>query len=138
MKELTRSKAIDVLRQKCLALVDDETSLCEVASQLQILCGGWSQWKFGELKKRYDWMVERRPRITRKELENLANRWQLARQFVGDAELACDNQIHECHHQTCLGWDEFSEEDLARFHLEMTGESVRVVPDPSGAGHEAS
>ena len=129
MKTLTRSEAIGALRQKCLALVDDDTSLCEVAARLDILCGGWTQWSFHDLKERFDWIVSRHPRITRAKLEDLGNRWQLARQFVSDTDLACDNQLHECHHRTCKGWNEFSDEDLARFLEQLTGEHDRVVPD---------
>lgn len=127
MKNLTRAEAIDLLRQKCAALVDDEHSLCEVASREKILCGGFAQWTFGELKQRHDWIVKRRPHVTRKELEDLANRWQLARQFVSDTGLACDNQLQEKHHQVCCGWDEFSDEDLARFCEELGGEECLIV-----------
>ena len=137
MKKATRSEVIRVLRRKCLALVDEEHSLCDVAARLHILCGGWSQWKFHELKDRYDWIVKRRPGVTREELEDLANRWQLARQFVSDSELSCDNQLHEHHHRTCMGWDEFSNEDLAAFYAELTGSSVQVVDDPVEAARSA-
>ena len=133
MKTLKRSEAIQVLRNKCVALVDDEHSLCDVASRLHILCGGISQWSFTELKKRHDWIVKNRPGITRKDLEDLANRWQLARQFVGDCSLACDKQMSETQHQVCHGWDEFSEDDLARFVQQLTGDEVRVVPDRAPA-----
>lgn len=129
MKTMQRKEAIDLLRRKCVALVDDEHSLCDVAQRLHILCGGFQQWSFGELKDRYDWIVKRRPNITRAQLEDLANRWQVARRFVHDEALACDNQLTETYHRTCKGWDEFDEADLARFVEELTGEAVEVVPD---------
>lgn len=128
MKTITRNDAIEMLRKKCTALVDDEHSLCEVASREKILCGGFAQWSFGELKARHDWIVKRRPHITRKELEDLANRWQLARQYVNEEGLACDNQIREKHHPICHGWDEFSDEDLATFCKELSGEEFRIAP----------
>jgi len=127
MKNITRSDAIRLLRQKCAGLVDDEHSLCEVASREKILCGGFAQWSFGELKKRHDWIVKRRPGITRKQLEELANRWQLARQFVSETDLACDNQIQERHHQICHGWDEFSDDELAGFCQELCGEEFSIA-----------
>ena len=130
---LTRTQAIDLLRQKCAGLVGDEDSLCKVASERSILCRGFSQWTFTELKERFDWIVKKHPRITRDELEDLANRWQVARQFATDKNTACDVQLGETHHRICHGWDEFSEEDLARFCGELTGEKYCVVPDTSSA-----
>jgi len=127
MKTITRAEAIELLRSKCAALVDDEHSLCEVAGREKILCGGFAQWSFGELKQRHDWIVKRRPHITRKQLEELANRWQLARQYVSETGLACDNQIKENHHQVCHGWDEFSDEDIARFCQELSGDEFCIA-----------
>ena len=130
-RSITPSEAIDLLRAKCVALVDDEHSLCEVAARLHFLCGGFSQWRSDELKQRYDWIARRRPRVTRRELESLANRWQLARQFVLDAPLSCDSQMQERAHPVCRGWAEHSDEDLARFCKELTGEETQVLPDPA-------
>jgi hypothetical protein len=138
VKRLDRSEAIQLLRRKCVALVDDEHSLCDVANSMKILCHGWSQWSFGELKQRHDWIVKRRPRVTRKQLEDLGNRWQLARQFVTDSPLACDTQLTEGHHRVCRGWDEFSEEQLAQFVEELTGEKVEVVADAPDANEAPS
>ena len=128
-RSITRGEAIALLRRKCVALVDAE--LCEVAARLHVLCGGFSQWKFHELKQRYDWIARRRPGVTRKELESLANRWQLARQFVLDEPLSCDVQEREKTHPVCGGWEGHSDEDLARFCQELTGEDVQVRPDPA-------
>lgn len=137
MKTITRNEAIDLLRRKCSALVDDEHSLCQVAARAKILCGGFSQWTFGELKQRYDWIVRNRPGITRAELEDLANRWQLARQFCSDTTLACDQQMGERVHRTCLGWDAFSDEELGQACKELTGEELSVTPDPVDREDEA-
>ena len=129
MKTITRNEAIALLRQKCMGLVDEEHSLCQVASQLRILCGGFSQWTSQELKQRYGWIARNRPGITRKELEDLANRWQLARQFVLDQPLSCDVQMQETHHPVCLGWEEHSDADLERFCQELIGQECHVVSD---------
>ena len=130
MRKITRSQAIDDLRESMVALVDDNHCMCDIAAKHHVFCHGFSQWKFGELKERYDWIVKRRPRITRGELEDLANRWQLARQFVLDNNLSCDVQTKEKHHPTCKGWDTFGEGDLARFYAELRGEDVEVAPEP--------
>lgn len=129
MKTLTRTQAIADIRARLLQLVDEDHSVCEVATRLGIFCGGFAQWSFLELKKRYPWIVKSRPHITRDELEDLANRWQLARQTVFDQPTACDLQLIDEGHHTCHGWNEFTDEELAGFHGSLCGEDVRVVPD---------
>jgi hypothetical protein len=133
MKNVTRDQAIDAIRGKLLTLVDDEHSMCQVASRLGIYCGGFSQDTTGELRRRYDWIVKNQPWLNRKELEDKANRWQLARQFVMGTLISCDTQAedHERHH-TCQGWREFSDEKLAGFHRDLLGEEIEIVA--SGAG----
>jgi hypothetical protein len=128
MKHLTRNEAIDALRTKLLTLVDDEHSICEVATRRGIFCGGFAQWSAGELRKRHDWIVAGRPAVKRPELEDLANRWQLARQYVLGTPIACDTQANECeHHRTCGGWTDFTDEQLGRFCRELLGEEVELV-----------
>jgi hypothetical protein len=129
MKRLNRLQAIDGLRQKLLTLVDDQHSMCEVATRLHLFCGGFSQWKFHELKARHDWIAKNRPGITRNELEDLANRWQLARQYVLDSPLACDTQSMGCEqHRTCQGWARFDDRELAEYYRELCGEEIEIVP----------
>jgi hypothetical protein len=127
MKQLSRQHCIEDLRGHLLGLVDDEHSMCQVASRLGIYCHGFSQWSFDELKQRYWWLVERRPGIKREELERLANIWQVARQQVFGTQLACDTQTLE--HDTCCGFDGWSNADLSRFHKELLGQAVEVVDD---------
>ena len=133
MKQLTRDQAIDALRAKLLTFVDDEHSICEVATRRGIFCGGFAQWSAGELRKRHDWIVAGRPAVRRHELEDLANRWQLARQSVLGTSLACDVQSddHEKHH-TCRGWRDFTDERLATFCRELLAEEVEIVPESLG------
>jgi len=133
MKTIQRSEAIENLHARFLEMVDDDHCLCQIAAREGFFCGGFAQWSFPELKQRYAWMVKNRPRITREELEDLANRWQLARQFVLGASLSCDVQCSEMHHQTCSGWDTFSNEDLTRYYGEVLNEEVEVVADPEPA-----
>ena len=129
MKTLTRKEAIDELRQHMLAITDEDHSICECATQRGILCHGFAQWTFDELKQRYWWLADRHPGIKRAELERLANIWQVARQQVMDTQVACDTQAIE--HDTCQGWDEWDDATLARRLYEMSGEDVEVRPEPS-------
>lgn len=132
MKTLPRSQAIHDIRASLMQLVDEEHSICEVAARLHIFCGGFAQWTFHELKQRFPTIVRSRPRMTRKQLEELANRWQLARQTVSGTAIACDTQMHEREGlQVCRGWNEFSNDQLALFYSQILGEEVSVVSDPA-------
>jgi hypothetical protein len=130
MKTITRQQAVQTLKTHLLELVDADHSICEVSARYGIFCHGFGQWSLDELKERYWWLADRRPGITRAELERLANVWQVARQTVMGTDFACDTQTLE--HDTCHGWDEFDEQVLARYMLELCGEQVTVVPDKSG------
>ena len=130
MKTLTRAQAIEALRSRLLELTDEDHCVCEVAARNGIYCHGFSQWSFDELKARYWWLADRRPHVTREELERLANIWQVARQQVLGTELACDTQSLE--HDTCMGWDEWDEATLGRYVHEVCGMEVSVLPDGAG------
>jgi hypothetical protein len=125
MTTLTREQAIDRLRRALLELVDDEHSICEVATSKGILCRGFRQFSDAELEQRYHWLLERRGEQGREELEKLANRWQLARQFVQNSSLSCDVQARE--HDTCCGWDDFTNHALEGYIREICGEDVIVA-----------
>lgn len=127
MKELMRTQVIDALREALLAAGDGEHSICRVASEKDLFCRGFAQWKLHELKARYPQITRSRKHPTRAEMEDLADRWQLARQLATGEELSCDVQVHEGPRQTCRGWDEFGNEELERFHLELCGEAVRIA-----------
>ena len=110
MRKITRERAIEDVRRKLLTLVDDEHSMCEVATRLGVFCQGFRQWKTGELRSRYGWIVRNRPAVRRAELEDLANRWQLARQRVLGLPLCCDIQADPCEtHRTCSSWEGFAD-----------------------------
>lgn len=133
-KQLTRDQAIGAIRAKLMTLVDDEHSICEVATRLGIFCGGFSGLKTGELRERYDWIVRNAPWIRRKELEDVANRWQLVRQSVLGMPLACDTQSREREaHRTCAGWPGFSNERLEGFHRDLLNEEIEIVDAPREA-----
>lgn len=131
MKRITRQQCIEDLEKQMQRMVDGEHSMCEVAAKKGIYRKGFMQWTFEELKKQYQWIVASRPNITREELEKIANAWQLARQEVFGTTLSCDTQSIE--HDTCNGFDGWSDEELARFHGELCGEPVEVVTLPSEA-----
>jgi hypothetical protein len=107
---MTREEAIARIRERFLALTDDESCMCKVAAERGIFCRGFNQWSDRELRERYWWIVRKKPEITRAELETIANNWQLAQQDVRQTRLACDVQTKV--HDTCRGWDDFSTDDL--------------------------
>jgi hypothetical protein len=124
-ESIARDEAIKILRAEFLKLVDDENSICKVAAEKGIFCKGFQRHSDVELRKRFRWIARKDRRYTRQEIEDLANRWQLARQDVDELPLACDVQLVE--HDSCNGWDDFSNEELAKFVGQMTGRSVAVV-----------
>jgi hypothetical protein len=127
-RQLSREQVIDGIRTKLLGLVDDEHSICEVTTTLGIFCGGYSQMKTGELRRRYDWIVKNRPWMKRKEIEDVANRWQLVRQQLLGTQLACDTQAREGEsHPTCEGWTGFSNGQMESYYRELLGEDVEIV-----------
>ncbi len=126
-QSITRAKAIAILRHKFLKELEqhDETSMCQLAAERGIFCHGFARYGDGELRRAYDWIAKKNPSATREEVEDLANRWQIARQEVREMPLACDVQQRE--HDTCRGWDDFTNEQLAAFVGEVTGNEYVVV-----------
>jgi hypothetical protein len=127
MRTVKRDEAIQDIRREVLKLVDDEHSLCEVCSRLNIMCKGFRQFSDEELFRRYGWIAKRKGIKSREDLEAHANRWQLARQFVQNKALACDVQLED--RDTCDGWDTFGTKELARFYQQICGEEVEVADD---------
>lgn len=125
MRTMSREQAVDDLRGALLHLVDDEHSICEVAARHGIFCRGFQQFSDDELRQRYGWLVERKHPASRHDLEDLANRWQLARQLVRGVSLSCDAQT--CDHDTCGGWDDFSDAMLVDFYRKLRGEPIRIT-----------
>ena len=127
-QSITRAKAIAILRLtflKELESRDGETSMCKLAAERGIFCHGFSQYGDGQLRRVYDWIARKDATASREDLEELANRWQIARQEVREMPLACDVQQRE--HDTCRGWDDFTDAQLAAFVQEMTGKEFLVV-----------
>lgn len=124
LRTISRSTAIEDLRSVLIALTDESTSVCEIVGRLGVFCGGHRRLSDKELQETYDWLVERQKPKSREELEDLANRWQLSQQSVTDTDLACDVQAEERH--TCLGWNEFSNEELEKHYQTLKNEAVRI------------
>ena len=122
---ITRLEMVQLLRSELVKLTDSETSICRAAADRGIFCHGFNRFGSGELRRRFSWLGERARSLPREELEEIANRWQLARQDVCNLSIACDVQQKE--HDTCRGWDDFSNADLAKFYFEITGKSVIVA-----------
>ena len=122
---LSRQSLIDVLRQELLKQADGR-SICRLAAEDGILCGGFLRFSSAELRKRFPWLVRKRPAATRSEIEGLGDVWQLARQEVLDVPTACDVQGQE--HDLCNGWDDFSDDELSAFYQELMGKAVRITP----------
>jgi hypothetical protein len=129
---LSRSEAIQDIREMLLCLVDDDHSLCEVVSRAGIFCGGFSQWDFDELKHRFRWIAAEKPNIDRAEFERLANRWLLTHQWASYGRLPCDRFAQA--RASCAGWNDFYEADLARYYEQLFGERIQVVPDGLKSG----
>ena len=120
-----RTEAIARLRSELSKLTDIENSICKVAGEKGIFCQGFERYSDAELRNRYGWIVARRPEMTREELETIANDWQLAQQEVYEMPIACDVQCRV--HDTCRGWNDFTNEQLARFYFQLTGNEIKIT-----------
>lgn len=124
VETITREQAVDLLRQALLGKTDEENCACRVVAQDGTFCRGFSRFSDEELRERYWWIVRKRREISREELEALGNDWQLAQQDVRDLPLACD--VQTVLHDTCHGWDDFSDDQLAAFVRQAFGTDVRI------------
>jgi len=121
----TRQELIDAIRTELVKLTDEENSICRVAAQRGIFCRGFSQYNDRELREKFDWIVRKRPSLTRPQLEQIANDWQLAEQQVHDRPIACDVQTEI--HDVCSGWDSFSTPQLEKLYFELSGAKMVVA-----------
>ena len=129
MDKLTRPQLIERLRDKLISMTDDDHSICEVAAAFGVYCQGFANLTSTELREKFGWLEEKAHKpLTRPQLEERANKWELARQVYHDVELACD--AAQIDRDKCTGWDGFSDADLERFCREICGESVEIVGSP--------
>ena len=122
---VTRETAVARLRRKLIDLQEEGKSVCRIAAEKGIFCRGFHRDSDDELRYRYAAAIENASELTRAELEERANAWQLARKNREGTLLCCD--VHFMRYETCRAWDDFSNEELSRFCAEMLSEKVRVT-----------
>ena len=123
---MSRPALIGVLREELSRRANGEMSICTLAAQTGMFCRGFRRFSDAELKERYGWISAKYPNVPRAELEDIADRWQMARQEVFDLPTSCDVQVLDG--DSCHGWDDFSDEELATFIREITGRNIIVDP----------
>jgi hypothetical protein len=121
---VSRSTLIAALREELSRRAKGDMSICRLAAQTGVFCRGFRRFTDAELKERFGWIAKKNPEATRPELEEIADRWQMARQDVLGALTSCD--VQQLEHDSCGGWDDFSNEDLSAFLRELTGRRVVV------------
>jgi hypothetical protein len=121
----TRREAIDRLREALVELTDEDRSICQVAADSGIFCCGFRRWPDSEFDRRFRNAIGRSTHLSRPQMEELGNIWQLAEQIRCRVALACDAQIGP--RSACRGWEEFSNADLARYCGDILGKSVVVT-----------
>lgn len=124
MEYVSRSSLIVALRNELSRRANGEMSICKLAAQTGVFCKGFRRYSDAELRARFAWIAGRNPDATRTELEETADRWQLARQDVVGVATACD--VQQLEHDACGGWDDFSDAELSRFLLDLTGRKAEV------------
>lgn len=120
-----RGEAVTRLRQALLTLCDGEHSMCQVAAERGFFCRGFRRWNASEFDRRWRFAIGRSTHLSRAQMEEFANVWQLSEQFRQHVALACDTGRNGP--GGCRGWDEFSNADLSRFCADVLGSSVQVV-----------
>jgi hypothetical protein len=120
-----RNEAISRLRSSLLAMTDDEHSLCQVAAERGIFCRGFRRWGEAEFDRRWRMYIGRSTHLSREQMEEYANLWELAEQIRKRVSLACDAQTEA--RGPCRGWNEFSNAEIARFCNDVLGENVEVI-----------
>lgn len=126
MPTWTRREAISGLRSALVRLTDDEHSICQVAAERGIFCHGFRRWNAQEFDRRWRNAIGRSTHLSRNQMEEFANLWQLAEQIRRDVKLACDLPPAE-RRGACRGWEEFSNADLSRFCSDVLGRNIDVV-----------
>jgi hypothetical protein len=125
VETMTRDELVNRLRGQLSKYTDVENSICKIASERGIFCKGFNRYDDDELRRRYSWIADKRPGISREELEAIANDWQLAQQEVYELPFACDVQRKV--HDTCRGWNDFTNEQLEKFYFQLTGKEIQVT-----------
>ncbi len=128
---MTRDEAICKLRRCLSVLCDEDHTLCQVAAERGIFCRGFRRWDDHEFHLRWKAVLGQSTHLSRPQIELLADLWQLSEQIRCHVGLACDTRT--AGGGPCRGWDEFSNESLARFCTELLGGEAVVVAKRSDA-----
>lgn len=116
-----REQTIDALRGRLTRIAGSDASLCRVAAERGIFCRGFRRWHISEFDRRWRGAIGRSTHLSRAQMERFADLWQLTEQICRGASLACDAASADG--SPCGGWEEFSDEELARFCRELDTES---------------
>lgn len=116
---VSRDHSIGVLRDVLTGFADADKSICRVAAERGIFCRGFGRWRAAEFDRRWHGSIGRSSHLSREQMEQFADLWQLTEQFRCGVSLACD--ANHAPESPCRGWDEFSDEDLARFCRDLEG-----------------
>jgi hypothetical protein len=108
-----RDVSIRHLRGWLTSEAGNESSVCRIASERGIFCGGFRRWSPAEFDRRCRRAIGRSTHLSREQMERYADIWQLIEQLRQGVALACDAAPGAS--SPCRGWAEFSDEELARF-----------------------
>lgn len=122
---LSRPVLIAAVREELSRRARGEMSICRLAAETGVFCKGFRRYTDEQLRERYGWISKKNPGAPREELEEIADRWQMARQDVLGEPTSCD--VQQLEHDACGGWDDFSDSDLAGFLFQLTGRKVEVT-----------
>lgn len=121
-ERIHRDQATARLRERLIEMSWPGQSICRMAARRQAFCHGFRRYTDEELRSTYAFLDSNQARA---ELELQADAWQIRRQVECGTLTSCDAQWQ--HHETCRGWDDFTNGQLAEFCAELMGVRVDVV-----------
>lgn len=124
----SREDAIRWLRPRLRELCGANRSLCRVAAERRIFCHGFRRWHDREFHRRFASSLGVSTHLTRRQMETLADLWQLTEQLRLHVAVPCDAANLEP--GACRGWNELTDDELREACLEL---SEAVMNSPSGA-----
>jgi hypothetical protein len=128
----TRGEAIERLRHDLQKLTDDEHSMCQVAAQKGIFCHGFRRWDDREFHRKWKPAIGTSTFLTRAQMEEFANLWQLTEQVRLRVCFACD--AGTLSPGACRGWEEFGNDALASHCAGVLGVQVRIAEGETPGG----
>jgi hypothetical protein len=120
---ISRESAIARLRIALISLSEEGKSMCRIATEKNILCGGFHRYTDESLRATYR-MLEGAAEMPRADLEERADEWQRERTAMEEVRVCCDVQYR--FYETCRGWDDFTNQALAESLFELAGQQVVV------------